>query len=132
MDHSKHVGGEVRELVLFFSVSKDEEHVHLRVRCGGKDFDMGARQHNYLLLTLGRRRLAETIEGLPEASCGWIDQEELSHDPSMASPQLNCHVFRIRQQFAKAGVVDAPAIVERRPRPWQLRVGTGRISIAML
>jgi hypothetical protein len=131
-DLSPGLGCEVRDLALFFSVSTDEEHVHLRVTCGDRDFDLGARQHNYLLLTLGRRRLAETTQGLPEASCGWIDQEDLSHDPSMASPQLNCHVFRIRQQFAKVGVLDAAAIVERRPRPWQLRVGTARISIATL
>jgi hypothetical protein len=126
------LGFQVRDAYLFFSVSQDEEYVHLRMTCGDKDFDLGARQHNYLLLTLGRHRLAEATEGLPEASCGWIDQEDLSHDPSMAPPLLNCHVFRIRQQFAKVGVVDAADIVERRPRPWQLRVGTGRISIATL
>jgi hypothetical protein len=126
------IGLHVRDLSLFFSVSRDEEYVSLRMTCGHRDFDMGARQHNYLLLTLGRRRLAEASQGIPEASCGWVDQDDLSHDPSMAPPQLNCHVFRIREQFAKAGVADAAAIVERRPRPWQLRVGTGRIAIATL
>jgi FHA domain len=129
---SADLGCQARDTSLFFSVSQDEEYVHLRMTCGNRDFDMGARQHNYLLLTLGRHRLAEATEGLPEASCGWLDQEDLSHDPSMAPPSLNCHVFRIRQQFAKAGVVDAASIVERRPRPWQLRVGTARISIATL
>ena len=48
----------------------------------------------------------------------------------MTPPQLNIDVFRIREQFAKAGVVDAAGIIER--RPGQLRVGTGRITITTL
>jgi hypothetical protein len=50
----------------------------------------------------------------------------------MAPPQLNIEVFRIRRQFAAAGVVDAANIVERRPRTRQLRIGTGRVSITTL
>ncbi len=121
---------ELRELGLRFSVSRDEEHVHLEMSRPGQEVDMGSRKHNYLLLTLARRRLEEGAQGLPETSCGWIDQEELAHDPSMAPPQLNIDVFRIREQFAKAGVIDAAGIIER--RSGQLRVGTSRISITML
>jgi hypothetical protein len=121
---------ELRELMLTFSVSRDEEHVHLGMSRPGHEVDMGSRKHNYLLLTLARRRLEEGSQGLPESSCGWIDQEELAHDPSMAPPQLNIDVFRIREQFAKAGVIDAARIIER--RSGQLRVGTDRISITTL
>jgi hypothetical protein len=112
---------------LIFSVSLDEEHVGLQVRCGGRSIDMGVRAHHYLLLTLARQRIRDAQAGLPEASCGWIDREDVAHDPRMASPQLNVDVFRIRRQFADKGVVDAATLVERRPR--QLRIGTGRISI---
>jgi hypothetical protein len=122
----------VEHLQLSFSVSSDEEHVQLQMSCGGASFDMGTRGHNYLMLTLARRRLEDATEGLPEASCGWIYQEDLAHDPSMAPPQLNIDVFRIRKQFASVGVVDAANIIERRPRTRQLRVGTGRISVARL
>jgi hypothetical protein len=121
---------EVQNLCLVLSVTRDEEYVHLRVSCGDREFDMGARRHNYLLLTLARRRLAEAAEGLPESSCGWIDQDEYAHDPTMMAPHLNVDVFRIRQQFAKVGVIDAARIVER--RPGQLRVGTGRITLLTL
>jgi hypothetical protein len=119
----------VARLSLLFQVSRDEEHVHIQASFEGRQLDLGVRRHHYLLLTLARRRLADIAERLPDSACGWIDQDELAHDPSMASPQLNGDVFRIRQQFAKLGVADAAAIIERRPRPWQLRIGTQRVSI---
>jgi hypothetical protein len=122
----------VEHLQLSFSVSSDEEHVQLHMSCGGATHDMGTRGHNYLLLTLARRRLEDAAQGTPEASCGWLYQEDLAHDPSMAPPQLNIDVFRIRKQFAAVGVVDAANIVERRPRTRQLRIGTGHISVARL
>jgi pSer/pThr/pTyr-binding forkhead associated (FHA) protein len=123
---------EVRYLQLSFSVSRDEEFVQLHMTCGGSSFDMGARTHNYLLLTLARRRLEDADERIAETTCGWIYHEDLAHDPSMAAPQLNIDVFRIRKQFAAIGVVDAANIIERRPRTRQLRIGSGNISIAWL
>ena len=120
------MGLEVRKLHLHFEVSRDEEHVHLRASSGARDVDLGSRRHNYLLLTLARRRLADAAEGLPETSCGWIDTDDLAHDPTMSQVQLNVNVFRIRQQFAKVGVLDAAAIVERREQ--QLRLGTSLVT----
>lgn len=122
----------VSRLRLSFSVSRDEEFVQLKVASDRGEHDFGSRRHNYLLLTLARRRLEEHEAGVSEAGCGWIDVEELAHDPSMAPPQLNIDVYRIREQFAKEGVVDAAAIIERRPQPRQLRIGTGRITIATI
>jgi hypothetical protein len=43
--------------------------------------------------------------------------------------QLNLDVFRIRKQFALAGVRDAPSIIERRSGTGQLRIGVQRLSI---
>jgi hypothetical protein len=126
------VDGSVRDLVLAFSVSRDEEHVQLTIAYAGSTIDMGARSHNYLLLTLARRRAADAAQGLDESSCGWISQDELAHDPAMAPPQLNIDVFRIRRQFAGAGVPDAVGIIERRPRTRQLRIGTGHIAVTTL
>jgi hypothetical protein len=120
---------EVRQLQLSFSVSRDEEHVHLRMICGEVSVDMAARTHNYLLLTLARRRLEDAAEGATEMASGWVYQEDLAHDPTMAPPQLNIDVFRIRKHFAAAGVLDAANIIERRPRTRQLRIGTGLLSI---
>jgi hypothetical protein len=123
---------EVRNLRLSFSVSRDEEHVQVRMICGALSVDMAARSHNYLLLTLARRRVEDATEGATETASGWIYQDDLAHDPTMAPPQLNIDVFRIRKQFAAAGVIDAANIVERRPRTRQLRIGTGLLSISHL
>ncbi|MDB4974323.1 MAG: hypothetical protein JWN48_2664 [Myxococcaceae bacterium] len=123
---------EVAHTQLSFSVSRDEEHVELRAHCDGNSFDLGARTHHYLLLTLARRRLADAAGGLPETSCGWVYQEDLAHDPSMATPQLNLDVFRIRKQFSVLGLPDAANIIERRPRTRQLRIGTPHIEITQL
>jgi hypothetical protein len=125
---SSEVGICVRHLHLIFSVSKNEEYVHLRVQWGTEERDFGARQHLFLLLTLARRWLEE--EGEPEPSRGWLDQEEVSHDPSMSTTRLNLSVHRIRGQFALAGIVDFGSIVQRRLR--QLRIGTGRITIRIV
>lgn len=123
---------EIRYVRLLFSVSRDEEHVHMQVACPLKTHDLGARSRYYLLLTLARRRLADAAEGLPDTSCGWTYQEELEHDASMAGSQLNIDVFRIRKQFGELGLSDPANIIERRPRTRQLRIGTGHLSIVVL
>ncbi len=120
---------ELGSVHLHFAVSSDEEHVQLQMMVEGRTFDMGARGHNYLLLTLARRRLADAARGFAETSCGWIDQNDLAHDQMMAPPRLNIDVFRIRKQFALQGVEDAGGIIERRPRAHQLRIGTGKITV---
>lgn len=119
----------LRQSTLCFSVSKDEEYVGLRIHQGEVVADLGARSHNFLLLTLARHRLADASEGHPETTCGWTDLDELGRDPSMATPKLNVDVFRIRRHLLSRGVRDAEAIIERRPGCRQLRIGAGRISI---
>jgi hypothetical protein len=120
---------ELEDLELVFSVSSDEEHVQLRARSRERDFDLGDRNHNYLLLMLARQRLADRHAGELESACGWIYQDEFGHDPTLAAPQLNVDIFRIRKQFATLGAVDAAAIVERRPRTKQLRIGVAALVI---
>jgi hypothetical protein len=114
---------------LVFGVSQDEEFVHLEVQCGGRKIDAGSRAHNYLLLTLARRWLADREEGHVVESCGWVSYDELAHDPTMARPNINIHVFRIRKHFARLGFADAARIIERRPRLGQFRIGTTRLRI---
>jgi FHA domain-containing protein len=119
----------IRQMHLEFAVSRNEEFVQLQVTSGGKKHDFRSRGHNYLLLTLARRRLQDVSDGIAESACGWIDQEDIAHDPSMAPPRLNIDVFRIRRQFEAIGVIDAGNIVERRQRPAQLRIGTGNLRV---
>jgi FHA domain-containing protein len=123
---------DVEQVHLSFEVSRDEEYVHIQATHRGRPIDLGARAFHYLLLTLARRRIDDAKEGFPDTSCGWIDVDELARDPSMAPPRLNIDVFRIRKQFERAGLLDAPKIIERRPRPRQLRIGTRSLSISVL
>ena len=123
---------ELHTASLSFSVSRDEEYVHLRVLQGRLTLDLGARAHHYMLLTLARRRLADAAEGCSDDACGWVSLEDVAHNPSMAPPRLNVHVWRLRKQLASGGVANAARIVERRGSTRQLRVGTGRIAIAVL
>ncbi|MBV9950249.1 MAG: hypothetical protein JOZ69_25635, partial [Myxococcales bacterium] len=121
---------EVRHLRLMFFVSRDEEHVSLRLTCGGRAIDMGSRQHNYFLLTLARRRLEDASNGIAESSCGWTYQDDLAQGLQMSgSLPLNLDVYRIRRQFGSAGVSDAAGIIERRPRTRQLRIGTSNLEV---
>jgi hypothetical protein len=120
----------LQQFTLAFTVSQDEEYVHLSLVSGRVGLDLGARNHNYLLLVLARRRLRDRRAAASEASCGWVDLEAWSHDPSMRSPRLNIDVFRIRRQFAARGVVDARGIIERRTPTRQIRLGTTQVRIA--
>jgi hypothetical protein len=120
------------DLTLMFSVSLDEEFVRLETTCGDRMVDLGARNHNYLLLTLARRRLEDQAAGISPTSSGWVHIDELSHDPSLSGSRLNVDVFRIRQQFIKLGLADAEKIIERRPRTSELRIGTDRVAVVRL
>jgi hypothetical protein len=120
---------EVCDVHLSFAVSSDEEHVQIHMLVGGQVFDMGCRAHNYLLLTLARRRIEDRARGNLETACGWLCPDDVAHDPMMAPPRLNIDVFRIRKQFAARGIARAEAIIERRPRARQLRIGTGHLAV---
>ncbi len=117
------------QLHLSFLVSRDEEYVALSARAGSRTFNLGDGVYNYLLLTLARRRLADAAERLADSACGWVSQEELDHDPTMAPTQINIGVFRMRARLRGFGVVDANAIVERRRTARQLRIGTPHLSV---
>lgn len=131
-EHSPADALRVPDLQLAFSVSADEEDVHIQMICRGQTWDVGNRNHNYLLLTLARRRLKDAAASLHDANAGWIDLDDLDHDPTMAGPQLNLDVFRIRKHFSSFGVVDAAAIIERRPKTRQLRLGTASVSVVRM
>ncbi len=117
------------EPTLHFSVSADEEHVELRVELGDRSWDLKARAHHYLLLTLARARL-EDAKGaeLSESAQGWVYQEDLHRMLRMDDNAIYLAVFRARQQFAKAGVPLPMGLVERRQGTRQLRLALGRFT----
>ena len=121
----------LRDLHLSFAVSTDEDDVALRLQSGTRTYDLGVRNHHYLLLTLARQRLADAALGLAGPGLGWLDPADYQHDPMLAASRLNLYVCRIRKQFASFGIVDAAQIIERRPRG-PLRLGTARFSVEPL
>jgi hypothetical protein len=125
-------GHEVRFLRLCLAVSRDEEHVELKVECCGQTHDLGSRSHNYLLLTLARERRRDADAGVPDSACGWMYQDTLLDALAIPPTQLNIDVFRIRKHFATIQLVDPAHIIERRPGTKQLRLGTSRIAIATI
>jgi len=123
---------ELKKVALQFFVSRDEEHVELRVATPDDNLNLGARTHHYLLLTLARLRLEDVARGIPDTACGWIYQDELVLQLDATPTQLNVEVFRIRQQFAGLKLRDAAGVIERRPRARQLRIGVAKLSIEVL
>jgi hypothetical protein len=119
----------LEEPVLHFAVSLSEEFVELKLEANQRVVSLGSRAHNYLLLTLARRELADAQAGLPAAECGWMDKDELADGLRMTPQQIDGEVFRIRKHFASKGLSLSADIVERRPRTKQIRLGVRKVSI---
>jgi hypothetical protein len=120
----------VGELSLEFRVSADEEHVELTARHGDRAFDLKARAHHYVLLTLARQRLEDAQDpSLPRSSHGWVYQDDLSRMLRLDDNAVYLAVYRARKQLKEAGVAAAAGVVERRAATRQLRLGVQEITI---
>ncbi len=117
------------EAKLVFTVSRDEEHVQLHVVDHERDYDLGTRAHHYMLLTLARARLQDAEDEEDDSEQGWQYADELARAIGTDLTQLNLHVFRARQQLAKAGVLNAGKVIERRAGSRQLRLGPSTVVI---
>ena len=117
---------------LLLKFSREEEHVELYLRQDGELTDLGTRSHNYLLLYLARKRLAEVDSGLDQASAGWVYRDDILKDLRIDREHLNLAIFRVRKQFEKAQVPDAACIIQRRPDSQQLRIGIADLKAERL
>lgn len=122
----------VSRLRLEFRYSRDEEYVELFAVCGERRIDLQARVHHYPLLLLARRRLADVAAGVPAAEQGWIRQDELLAMLRLKDDHLGIYIHRARTQLGKAGVVDAAALVDRRPGTRMLRIGVAEIDLRVI
>ncbi|HEX2876388.1 MAG TPA: FHA domain-containing protein [Polyangiaceae bacterium] len=114
---------------LHFMVSSDEDFVELSLEYAERSVPLGSRSHNYLMLTLARQMLADRAANLPEASCGWMDKDELADGFKMTPQQVDGEVFRIRRHFTLHGLSESTVIIERRPRTKQIRLGLTQLRI---
>lgn len=119
----------VSATVLRFAVSLDQEYVALSLIRGGREVRLGGRAHHELFLALARARLRDRDAGVPEREQGWLYVDELRARLGLELQRLNVYAYRGRKQLARAGVLDAGALVERRSTTRQIRLGTGRVEI---
>lgn len=114
---------------LSFAVSSDEERVEIAVMLRGAErARLESREHNYLLLTLARARLADSERPVRER--GWLEVEQILRMLKIDQNSLNVAIHRARQQLSSTGLEGAAAVVETR-RGYR-RLGTDRVTIVAL
>jgi hypothetical protein len=111
------------DLRAHFRVSLDEEHAELKITRGASEHSLPPRSFTYMLLTLGRRRLADQEQGLSDREQGWMTQDELAGDLRLDQSTVGVYVHRARRQAGRIGDGVARAIIERRRGTRQLRLG---------
>lgn len=120
----------VQQLELVFQVSTDEETVLIELKAPRWLKRLDSRAHNYLLLHLARHRLKDSL--LPKSEQGWVDRGALSQRLQLDAEHINVQLFRIRRNFAEAGVADAGNLIECRRRPSQVRIGSCELRVESL
>jgi hypothetical protein len=119
------------DIELEFLVSRDEEHVEMRVVRGTGSIMLRSRAHDFFLLTLARARMVDQREpGLEPAEHGWVYRQDLAHQLQIDRNLLNLWIYRARRQFAEAGVIDVARLVERRLGTEQLRLGVPQLRVS--
>lgn len=118
-------------LALEIGVTEDDEPLEIGIAYGPQRSVLEARPHHRLLLALARQRTRDVAEAVPSQLSGWVDEAALGRLLGQEPQQLAADVYRLRLQFAEAGVVDAAQIIERRGHgsSRELRIGIERISI---
>ncbi|WP_437535634.1 FHA domain-containing protein [Sorangium sp. So ce726] len=119
----------MNDTMLRFEVSRDQEHVALSIVRGGQRTSLDERTHHELLLVLARARLRDKECGAPPAEQGWVYVDDLLGMLKLDLKHLNVKLFRARQQLARAGLIGAGVLVERRQTTRQIRLGTAAIEI---
>jgi len=120
------------EMGLQFSVSRNEEHVQVKIVHGERSIELRPRAHSYVLLTLARLRVRDQgDQTLDPANQGWVYQERLLKMLATTPTQLAVDIYRARKQFSEAGVTEAAQVVERRASSHELRIGVPRLSISV-
>jgi hypothetical protein len=100
-----------------FTASQNEEHISLSLVVDNKEFDLGERNHHYLLLLLARQRLEDIEKGLQPCEQGWLDKELLIHMSGIIEQHINIQIYRFRKQVATVmpHSTTLHQVIERRP-----------------
>jgi hypothetical protein len=116
-------------VTLRFRVSADEEHVDMSIVHESGATPPLPRAYQYALLTLARARIEDRDAGAVPQEQGWLYVDNLLTMLKMDAERLNVDIHRARKELSLLGIVDAGAIVQRRPGSRQIRLGTDRVEI---
>lgn len=107
---------DIDDIVFHFTVSRDEEHVSLKIRVADQIFDLSERVHHYCLVLLARQRQEDAEKGLEPDAQGWIDFEKFAKMLGLDPSHVNIQIFRARHQLIETipGASNWPNLVERR------------------
>ncbi len=120
------------QMALQFSVSRNEEHVEVKIVHGDRSIDLRPRAHSYVLLTLARLRVQDQGDAsLDPSSQGWVYQDQLLRMLATTPTQLAVDIYRARKQFSEAGVTEAAQVIERRGSTHELRIGVPKLAITV-
>ncbi|KXO13154.1 FHA domain protein [Moritella sp. JT01] len=119
----------VEQVSIQFMVSQNEEHVAMKLTMGGQVYDLGQRNHHYLLLILARKRLEDVIKGVRADEQGWIDKELLSKILGQSENHINIQIYRFRKQIVQllSNSSSLPQAIERRTR--EIRFAYDNVNI---
>jgi len=124
------IGPALAVMKMTFRVSRDEEYVDILLSGRGRQVELKSRAFFYMLLTLARLRMKDADEGeLPMSEQGWVHHDDLAGMLATDRATINVHVCRARRQLAKAGVLGAADVVERRTGTGQLRIGVPLLDV---
>ncbi len=117
------------QIGIYFDVSQNEEHVSLKFKMDEQEYDLGQRNHHYLLLLLARKRIEDKLKGLDDAEQGWVDKELLSKMLGQSESHINIQVYRFRKQIVNVLPKSfcLPQAIERRTR--EIRFAYSNVEI---
>lgn len=103
MEETMDMGFSPDDAFFQFTLSSDEEHIHLKLITKNQEIDLGERVHNYILLALVRKKLIDRDTGYTINDQGWISVDDLLEDLSKEFNKeidiyyLNLKIHRIRK-----------------------------------
>lgn len=114
LDHQELVN--LSDISVYFNASQDEEHIWVKLTINGEVFDLGERNHHYLLLLLARQYGEDKAAGLFGQDRGWIDKDLLAKMFQQSEVYINMLIYRFRKQILKTlpEHLLMPQLIERR------------------
>ena len=121
---------EPNTLHVFFKVSQNEEHVFINVKIGEELYDLGERNHHYLLLLLARQRQKDIQDNRSQSEQGWIFRDNLATMLGVDETHTNMLIYRLRKQFSKQLPENNPLINAIEKRRGSIRFCQDNIHIS--